>query len=360
MLLDGGACWRVRDKGVKRRMRGALLANAVLLVAGSAVGQALEGDVHASGESDAGNASDAVSERKRGQALQRYVTGAKAGDAEAQHALGVAYETGQGVDQDYGEALGWYLQAAEQGHAEAQTSAGSLHGRGLGVPQDHAKAAEYYRLAADQGHGPALAELGALHFRGLGVPRDYVEARRWLRPAAEQGHPEAQWRLCMTYARGLGVDKDHAEARAWCRVAAEAGHVWAQEELGRLYDDWGFPPDYAQALEWYRRASDQGSAVARLRMYSIYRQGRRGVRRDPVKALAYLDYVQFGSLPDGGRIFVTTVGNAPDDYSEQWTRNLLTRKMSKEEIAEAEELVRQWTGGEASSDDLVIEYAHPD
>ena len=208
--------------------------------------------------------------------------------------------------------------------------------------------------------GPALAELGALHFRGLGVPRDYVEARRWLRPAAEQGHPEAQWRLCMTYARGLGVDKDHAEARAWCRVAAEAGHVWAQEELGRLYDDWGFPPDYAQALEWYRRASDQGSAVARLRMYSIYRQGRRGVRRDPVKALAYLDYVQFGSLPDGGRIFVTTVGNAPDDYSEQWTRNLLTRKMSKEEIAEAEELVRQWTGGEASSDDLVIEYAHPD
>ncbi len=359
MLLDGGACRRVRDKGVRRRMRGALFASAVLLVAGSAVGQA-PGDVHASGESDAGNASVAVSKRERGQALQRYVTEAKAGDADAQHALGVAYETGQGVGRNYGEALGWYLQAAEQGHAEAQTSAGSLHGRGLGVPQDHAKAAEYYRLAADQGHGPALVELGALYFRGLGVPRDYVEARRWLRPAAEQGHPEAQWRLCSTYARGLGVDKDHAEAKAWCREAAEAGHVWAQEELGRLYDDWGSPPDYAQALEWYGRASDQGSAVARLRMYDIYRQGRRGVRRDPVKALAYLDYVQSGRLPDGGRIFVTTVGKAPDDYSEQWTRNLLTRKMSKEEIAEAEELLRQWTGAEASSDDLVIEYAHPD
>ena len=294
-----------------------------------------------------------------GQALQRYGTEAKAGDAEAQYALGVAYETGQGVDRDYGEALGWYRQAAEQGHAEAQTKAGSLHGRGLGVPQDHSKAAEYYRLAADQGHGPALVELGALYFRGLGVPRDYVEARRWLRPAAEQGHPAAQWRLCRTYARGLGVDKDHAEAKAWCREAAEAGHVWAQEELGRLYDD-GFPPDFAQALEWYTRASDQGSAAARLRMHFIYSRGHRGVRRDPVKALAYLDYAQIGRLPDGERIFVTTVGNAPDGSAEQGMRNLVTAKMSKDEIAEAEELVRQWTGGEASSDDPVIEYAHPD
>ena len=341
-------------------MRAVLLANAVLLVAGSAVGQALEGDVHAPGESDAGNASDAVAKRERSQALQRYGPEAKAGDAAAQYALGVAYETGQGVDQDYREALDWYLQAAEQGHAEAQTKAGSLHGRGLGVPQDYAKAAEYYRLAAAQGHGPALAELGTLYFRGLGAPRDYVESRRWLRPAAEQGHPAAQWRLCMTYARGLGVDEDHAEAEAWCREAAEAGHVWAQEELGRLYDDWGSTPDYAQALEWYRRASDQGSALARFRMYDIYRQGRRGVRRDPVKALAYLDYAQIGKVADGGRIVVTTVGNAPDGSPAQLTRNMLTARMSKEEIAEAQELLRQWTGGEASSDDPVIESPRPD
>ncbi len=265
----------------------------------------------------------AVSSREHVQALQRYGAEAKAGDAQAQHALGMAYETGQGVDQDY------------------------------------AKAAEYYRLAADQGHGPALVALGTLYFRGLGVPRDYVEAGRWLRPAAEQGHPAAQWRLCRIYARGLGVDKDHAEAKAWCREAAAAGHVWAQEELGRLYDD-GFPPDYAQALEWYRRASDQGSAVARLRMYFIYSQGRRGVRRDPVKALAYLDYAQIGRLPDRESFFVTTVGNAPDGAAEQGMRNWVTAKMSKEEIAEAQELLRQWTGGKASSDDPVIEYAHPD
>ena len=204
-------------------------------------------------------------------------------------------------------------------------------------------------------------ELGALYFRGLGVPRDYVEARRWLRPAAEQGHPAAQWRLCRIYARGLGVDKDHAEAKAWCREAAEAGHVAGQDELGRLHDDWGLPPDYAQALEWYGRASDQGSTLARLRMYDIYDQGRRGVRRDPVKALAYLDYALIGERASGERrIVFTTVGNAPDGSAEQLTRNLLTAKMSKEEIAEAQELLRQWTGGKASSDDPVIEYAHPD
>ena len=134
----------------------------------------------------------------------------------------------------------------------------------------------------------------------------------------------------------------------------------AQEELGRLYDR-GSPPDYAQALEWYRRASDQGSTVARLRMHYIYSEGRRGVRRDPVKALAYLDYAQIGGrVPDGRRIVFATVGNAPDGSAGQWARDMLTAKMSKEEIAEAQELLRQWTGGEASSDGPVIEYPHPD
>lgn len=40
---------------------------------------------------------------------------AKQGDAEAQNELGFAYETGDGVNQDYAEALKWYQTAAEQG-----------------------------------------------------------------------------------------------------------------------------------------------------------------------------------------------------------------------------------------------------
>ena len=44
----------------------------------------------------------------------------KQGDTNAQFNLGVMYEDGRGVTQDYQEAVKWYRKAAEQGDAEAQ------------------------------------------------------------------------------------------------------------------------------------------------------------------------------------------------------------------------------------------------
>ena len=38
------------------------------------------------------------------------------GFAYAQYNLGVMYDNGQGVQQDYKEAVKWYRKAAEQGH----------------------------------------------------------------------------------------------------------------------------------------------------------------------------------------------------------------------------------------------------
>ena len=39
---------------------------------------------------------------------------AKQGNAPAQHNLGVMYDNGQGVPQDYKEAVRWYLKSAEK------------------------------------------------------------------------------------------------------------------------------------------------------------------------------------------------------------------------------------------------------
>ena len=44
---------------------------------------------------------------------------AEQGDAVAQFNLGVKYDNGQGVPQDYAEAVKWYRKAAEQGDAGA-------------------------------------------------------------------------------------------------------------------------------------------------------------------------------------------------------------------------------------------------
>ena len=45
---------------------------------------------------------------------------AEQGNAEAQFNLGVMYDNGQGVKQDYFKAVEWYQKAAEQGHPLAQ------------------------------------------------------------------------------------------------------------------------------------------------------------------------------------------------------------------------------------------------
>jgi hypothetical protein len=78
-------------------------------------------------------------------------------DAEAQYNLGVLYETGQCVPQDYTKARQWYEKAAAQGHEEAQYNLGVMYAEGEGVSMDYTKARQWFEQAAAQGH-PAAQE----------------------------------------------------------------------------------------------------------------------------------------------------------------------------------------------------------
>ena len=60
-------------------------------------------------------------------ALAQLQTAAQSGDANAQLWLGVMYNFGQGVPQDYAQALSWYRKAAEQGYADAQYNLGVMY-----------------------------------------------------------------------------------------------------------------------------------------------------------------------------------------------------------------------------------------
>ena len=73
---------------------------------------------------------------------------ANAGDAIAQYNLGVAYDNGQSVPQDYVEAVAWYRKAADQGDPDAQYNLGVMHDTGQGVPQDYVEAHKWHNLAA--------------------------------------------------------------------------------------------------------------------------------------------------------------------------------------------------------------------
>ena len=56
----------------------------------------------------------------------------------------------RGVPKDDSEAMRWYRLAAEQGHADAQWSLGLMYEVGVGVPQDYVAAHVWLNLSASR------------------------------------------------------------------------------------------------------------------------------------------------------------------------------------------------------------------
>ena len=74
---------------------------------------------------------------------------------------------------------------AAEGSVDAQYRLGLLYEQGNGVPQDFAKAAEWYRRAGERGSSLAQHRLGLLYKTGAGVGSYSTEAYFWLYLAAQ-------------------------------------------------------------------------------------------------------------------------------------------------------------------------------
>lgn len=106
-------------------------------------------------------------------------------NAEEQYHLGLKYDAGDGVSQDYEVAAKWYRLAADQCHVMAQFNLGSMYDHGQGVLQDYAEAARWYRLAADQGYAKAQYNLGSMYDNGQGVEKSDEQAVYWFRKVSD-------------------------------------------------------------------------------------------------------------------------------------------------------------------------------
>ena len=75
------------------------------------------------------------------------------------------------------------------------------------------------------------------------------------------------------FDRGLQYDDagNHVNALEWYRKAADQGYAVAQVILGWHYHTGeGVPQDDAEAARWYRLAADQGDAVAQVILGCVY------------------------------------------------------------------------------------------
>lgn len=95
--------------------------------------------------------------------------------------------------------------------------------------------------------------------------------------------------------------QNYAEAVNWFRKAANQGYARAQYNLGVMYDHGdGVEQDYAEAVSWFRKAADQGHARAQFNLGNMYSDGT-GVDQDDAEAVKWyrkaadqgLAYAQF-------------------------------------------------------------------
>jgi TPR repeat protein len=80
-------------------------------------------------------------------------------------------------------------------------------------------------------------------------------------PEADHEDAEVQFRLGLKFASGTGAGPDYAQAVEWYRKAAEQNHFLAQFNLGMMYAyGQGVARDTVQSRMWLGMAAHQGDA----------------------------------------------------------------------------------------------------
>lgn len=154
---------------------------------------------------------------------------AERGHPAAQVNLGLLYEEGKGVEQDYAKALTWYRRAAAQDYAEAQYRLGLLHETGRGVGEDPAEAVAWYRRAALGRDTEAMESLGRLYADGVdGIAAEPLQAFMWTQIAVDY-LPKG------TYRDGVLVKRDRRAAAldpAAVETAKRLVRHWRRHQQG--------------------------------------------------------------------------------------------------------------------------------
>lgn len=205
---------------------------------------------------------------------------------------------------------------------------------------------EAIKAKAIKGDAAAEAEMAGRILTGKGVdptPDNVKEALRLLRSSADKGDSEGQFGLGDVLMHGMGRS---AEAIDWWRKAAEQGHVGAQFNLGNAYrlGRAGGLPDAAEAAKWYRMAAEQGHPYAQFSLALALANGD-GVKKDLAEAISWYrksaeggaDKAQFnlGVAYWNGR-------GVPQDFAEaaKWYRMAAEQGMHQAQLCLAECIVK--------------------
>ncbi|CAI5459032.1 unnamed protein product [Closterium sp. Yama58-4] len=173
---------------------------------------------------------------------------------------------------------------------------------------------QFIELQASRGAVEAIRTLGTLYYWGArGMPRDHVRAFGLMKKAAEMDDPHAMLTLGEMLTHGVGCKANPVEALQWFNKAYARGLVSALNGVGYLHaKGLGVPQDYHKAVQNFLTAARKTRDVDALYNLGMSHLRGQGVRRNPSKALQFLQQAvegqHVGAMYQMGKMHLTGTG----------------------------------------------------
>lgn len=170
--------------------------------------------------------------------------------------------------------------------AESRSSAYTLQTKALKLRLQDLDALE----KKSEGGDPEAQTLLALAYHdAVLLRRDDEVALKLLQKAAARKFMAAQESLGNFAQTGIGTGQPApAEALDWYKKAAEQGSLDAATNIALMYaNGTGIPQDLTQATSWFRKAAEAGDATAQYNLALIYGRGN-GVPQDYKESVRWL------------------------------------------------------------------------
>lgn len=142
---------------------------------------------------------------------------------------------------------------------------------------------------------------------------DYAKAVGEWRSLAQAGDPDAQFNLGQAYKLGRGVQPDLNAALDWYRKAAQQGHLRAEDNLGLLMFQQG---DRANAISYLQRAAARGEPRAQYIVGTTLFNGDL-IGKDWVRAYALMTRASAAGLPQAATSLEQMDKYIPEDQRKQ-------------------------------------------